>query len=77
LSCLFGLVSVIVYYLAIPMLGEPNNVYGSYIWSFQIGGVSFSLWQEYGLFFSLPISLVGFLVGNRIGEPHRAEPEAG
>jgi len=73
LSCLFGLVSVIVYYLAIPMLGEPNEVFGTHIWTFQIGDASISLWQEYGLYFSLPISLLGFLIGNLIGEPHQPE----
>jgi SSS family solute:Na+ symporter len=74
-SCLFGFMSVIAYYLAIPMLGEPNEVFGTHIWTFQIGDASFSLWQEYGLYFSLPISLLGFLIGNLIGEPHQPESE--
>jgi SSS family solute:Na+ symporter len=77
LSALFGAFSVIVYYLAIPLLGEPNEVYGTYIWTFTLGELPFSLWQEYGLFFSLPISLLGFMLGNLIGEPHRAETEVG
>ncbi len=45
-------------------------MYGTYIWTFTLGGESFELWQEYALYFSLPASLVGFLIGNRIGEPH-------
>jgi SSS family solute:Na+ symporter len=67
LSCAMGLVSVIVYYITIFNLGEQNTTYGTYIWSFDLGGVSISLWQEYGLFFSLPMSVVGFLIGNRMG----------
>ena len=75
LSALFGLVSVIVYYVGIPMLGEPNDIYGTYIWTFELGGASFSLWQEYGLYFSLPISCVGFLIGNTMGGPRPVEEE--
>ena len=72
LSCAMGLVSVIVYYVTVLNLGEPNATYGTFIWSFDLGGVSVSLWQEYGLFFSLPMSAVGFLIGNSLGrEPTR------
>jgi len=64
LSSAFGLFGVIVYYVAINSLGEPNEVWGTHIWTFAMGGTQISLWQEYGLFFSLPMSLLGFLVGN-------------
>lgn len=67
LSCLTGLVATIVYYLAIAWLGVENEAYGTYIWSFSIGGMSFDLWQEYALYFTLPMSLLGFLVGNLLG----------
>ena len=70
LSCLTGLGSVIVYYVSIQQLGVADEVYGTYIWTFTLGGESFELWQEYALYFSLPMSLLGFLIGNRIGEPH-------
>ena len=69
LSCLVGLASVILYYVGIQQLGAENEVYGTFIWTFSIGGTSFSLWQEYALFFSLPMSFVGFLIGNRFGSP--------
>ena len=64
LSCAFGLGSVIVYYVGISRLGVENELYGTYIWTFGIGEASISLWQEYGLFFSLPMSLLGFALGN-------------
>jgi len=67
LSCGMGLVSVIIYYITVLNLGERNDTYGTYIWSFDLGGVSVSLWQEYGLFFSLPMSFAGFLIGNWVG----------
>ncbi len=51
-------------------LGVADEAYGTYIWTFTLGGESFELWQEYALYFSLPASLVGFLIGNRIGQPH-------
>jgi SSS family solute:Na+ symporter len=69
MSCLFGLASVFLYYVGIQQLGVENEVYGTYIWTFSVGGTSFSLWQEYALFFSLPMSLLGFLVGNLFGSP--------
>jgi SSS family solute:Na+ symporter len=68
-SCLVGFVTVILYYVGIPQLGVANEVYGSYIWTFSIGDTSISLWQEYALFFTLPLSFIGFLVGNRFGSP--------
>jgi SSS family solute:Na+ symporter len=69
-SCLVGLASVFAYYVGIQQLGTANEVYGTYIWTFSIGGMSISLWQEYALFFSLPMSFLGFLVGNLFGSPH-------
>ncbi len=77
-SCVVGLASVFVYYVGIQQLGTANEIYGTYIWTVSIGGTSVSLWQEYALFFGLPMSFVGFLVGNRFGEPFEPSevPEA-
>ena len=69
MSCGVGIASVVVYYVGIQLLGTENAVYGSYIWTFSVGQTSISLWQEYALFFSLPMSLLGFLVGNLFGTP--------
>jgi len=74
-SCAVGLASVAAYYVGIQQLGTADDVYGTYIWTFSLGGTSFSLWQEYALFFSLPMSLLGFLIGNRIGRPLAPVPE--
>jgi hypothetical protein len=59
----------------IPLLGVENEIYGTYIWSFSIAGVSFDVWQEYALYFTLPMSFLGFLVGNLLGEESRRTPD--
>jgi hypothetical protein len=74
MSCLAGLASVIGYYVLVQRLGAYDDVYGTFIWTVEIGSSSVALWQEYALFFSLPISVAGFLVGNRIGIPHDPLP---
>jgi len=77
MSFLFGMISVIVYYFGLSQVGVYDETWGTYIWSFQIGDTSYEFWQEYALFFSLPISFLGFLLGNLIGEPRSPsiEPE--
>jgi SSS family solute:Na+ symporter len=75
LSSLFGIISVIGYYLAIANLGVENETWGTHIWTFSIAGFPISLWQEYGLFFSLPMSLLGFVVGNLLS-PNSTVPNS-
>ena len=61
------MVSVIVYYFGIAQLGTYNATWGTYILTIEIGGNPYDLWQEYSLFFSLPVSFLGFLIGNAFG----------
>jgi SSS family solute:Na+ symporter len=70
LSYVFGLVSVIAFYFTIKHFGESNTVYGTYIWSISLWGSDYEIWQEYSLFFTLPISALGFLIGNCFGSNH-------
>ena len=74
MSCVFGLVSVIAYYVGVAWIGAENELWGTYIWTFSILGVPVSLWQEYGLFFSLPMSLLGFAVGNALSRDGALPP---
>ncbi len=67
LSIVLGLGSVIAFYFAIKHFGEPNEIYGTYIWSFSLWGSGYEIWQEYSLFFTLPMSAIGFLIGNCFG----------
>jgi len=76
LSYVLGLASVIAFYFTIERLGVPNEIYGTHIWSFSFWGSDFEIWQEYSLFFTLPISILGFLIGNCFGSnyvPPRSE----
>jgi len=68
LSYALGLVSVIAFYFTVKYFGEPNDVYGTYVWSFSLGGSDFQIWQEYSLFFTLPMSAIGFMIGNCFGK---------
>ena len=77
LSASVGLLSVIIFYAGISLLGTENETWGTYIWTFSIADVSFSVWQEYALFFTLPMSLFGFVVGNLLGKDRAPEVEAG
>ena len=75
LSCSFGLVGVIAFYLLLYRFGVQNTTYDTYILDFSIGDVPVSLWQEYSVFFTLPLSFLGYLIGNRIGRASsRAQP---
>ena len=67
LSPAFGLVGMTFFYILIGSVGTPNETFGTYIWSIEIAGVSIDLWQEYAAFFSLPLSLLGFVLGNVFG----------
>ena len=74
MSSAFGLGSVIAYYFGISYFGVENELYGTYIWTFDVGSLSIDLWQEYGLFFSLPMSLLGFAVGNALSRGNTIPP---
>jgi len=75
-SCISGGIAVLAYYIGLAQIGEYDETWGTYIWTFELGGESFSLWQEYALFFTLPISLMGFIIGSVIGKPHPDVPAA-
>ena len=61
-------VATIGFYLGIAWLGVENDTFGTYIWSFSIGDSSYSIWQEYALYFTLPMSAIGFAVGQIFGK---------
>jgi SSS family solute:Na+ symporter len=76
LACAGGFLSAIIYYLALHRLGAPNEQYGTFIWTVTLFGREYALWQEYALFFSLPVSAAGFLVGNLAGRTVQPPPAA-
>jgi SSS family solute:Na+ symporter len=63
-SSLFGLGTVLVYYGSISFLGRPEN--DSYVLNVTVFTHSLELWREYSLFFALPASILGFLLGSAL-----------
>ncbi len=76
LSFSSGMLSVLAFYLLIEHFGEPSATYGTYIWTFSLAGSEYQIWQEYSLFFTLPISALGFLIGNCFGSNYAPPAEA-
>jgi len=76
LSCAGGLACAVVYYILLHHLGTYDEEYGTFIWNFTFAGREISLWQEYALFFSLPASLAGFVLGNIFGRAVQPPPPA-
>ena len=67
LACAGGFFTCILYYLVVHLLGADNEEFGTKIWTFEAGGAVISLWQEYAIFISLPVSLAGLIAGNVFG----------
>lgn len=66
-----------MYDIGIQKLGVANGVFGTRIWTFQLAGTNVGLWQEYALFFTLPMSFVGFPIGSWVGRDGPSPTAAG
>ena len=64
-ATLCGLATVLIYYATLTYFGRADN--DSYVWQMTVAGQSWELWREYSLFFALPASAVGFLLGGALG----------
>jgi SSS family solute:Na+ symporter len=62
-----GLVGLVTFYTLLFAFGRYDDQNETYIW--RIGGVE--LWQDYAVLCALPVSLAGFLLGNRLGSSAR------
>jgi SSS family solute:Na+ symporter len=60
-----GFVGLILFYTLVFTQGEYNAEHEKQVWI--VGEVQ--IWQDYAALCSLPVSLVGFLLGNRFGKP--------
>lgn len=69
LSSLLGLVTVLVFYGIATYLGRPEK--DSYVWTFSLFSQPWHLWREYGLFFALPASAMGYLCGSLSSGPQK------
>ena len=63
LASLFGLTSTLLANGVIVLAGEYIEEEETFVLSFDLAGHSISILQEYAMFFTLPLSLVGFLLG--------------
>jgi len=61
-SSLFGLATIAAYYALTHLFGRAEN--DSYVITVRVFSHSLELWREYGLFFALPASILGFLLGS-------------
>jgi SSS family solute:Na+ symporter len=67
LGCACGFASVILFYFLVHHFGAFDEDYETFIWTFEAFGRTISIWQEYALLFSLPLSVAGFVAGNLLG----------
>jgi len=56
-----GLLGAITFYVAFGLLGQEGS--GTRIITLNLFGGSFEVWEEYAMFFTLPLSLVAYLAG--------------
>lgn len=70
LSSLFGFGTVVVYYVAVSFLGRPDPN-DSYTPAVSLFSITVELPREYSLFFALPASAAGFLLGSILGRDKR------
>jgi Na+/proline symporter len=64
-GALAGAIGLVVFYTLLFSLGEYSLADETYV--LKLGAVE--LWQDYAVLCALPVSLVGFLLGNRFGRP--------
>jgi predicted membrane protein len=60
-----GLVGLVVFYVLVFTLGARDNLHEKHVWI--VAGVEVG--QDYAALCALPVSLVGFMFGNRFGRP--------
>jgi SSS family solute:Na+ symporter len=70
-SSFLGLGTVLLYYGLVSLLGRPEK--DSYVLSVSMFSYSWELWREYGLFFALPLSALGFLMASCLSALKRKE----
>ena len=72
-SSLTGLFAVTTVYSLVNLMGSEDAVWGTVIWTVEVGGRSFAVWQEYALLFALPASLAAFALGEWLGRKPAVE----
>lgn len=68
LSSSFGFLATLIYYLLISLFGYFNPEWETYMIDILVFGKTFTIWQEYNIFFILPISALLYLLGNLLSK---------
>jgi solute:Na+ symporter, SSS family len=66
-SGLAGMATAVGFFAAVGIFGSYDAEWETVIWHVELAGRSVALWQEYALLVALPVSLVAFLAGQRLG----------
>ncbi len=69
LSSLVGLATVLLYYGLVTLLGQEQK--DSYVLTVYWSLHTLELWREYSLFFALPLSVAGFMLGSALSASAR------
>lgn len=63
LSVTFGLATVLIANLAVVSVGQFVDTEDTYVLSLALGDMHWEIWQEHSMLISVPMSLVGFILG--------------
>lgn len=74
LAAATGFFGTIAYYLLLTLAGHLSEDWGTMVLPLHIGGHTFELWQEYGIFLVPPFVLLAFLIGQLWGKKDEPEP---
>jgi SSS family solute:Na+ symporter len=69
MAALVGFVSACVYIFLVFAKGSLLEGWDTYIWTVQVFGVEVNLWAEMAIYFSFPLALLAYLIGNMFGKP--------
>ena len=71
-SSLTGLGVALLFYVLIHVNGRYDEEWATQIWTFELGGRVFELWQEHAVLFALPASALAFLAARLLAARARA-----
>src|SRR5690606_33831192 len=74
-SSLTGLGVALLFYVLIHLNGRYDEEWATQIWTLELGGRAFELWQEHAVLLALPASAVAFLAA-RVAARAQARPIA-
>jgi Na+/proline symporter len=74
LSAGFGFIATILFYVLISTFGYYSTDWETYMLDLTIFGKTFTIWQEYNIFFILPLAVALYFMGNIISREGKKCP---